>query len=156
LKIWLAGFGNEHREDDGAGPVLARRIAGWLRSEGEDVALSLEHQLLPELVEEMNGVDLALFADASMEMFPSGWRLEEIQPDPTPHSLNIHSMGPQWLFALARILDSPPRLALLISISGSSFNFAPRLSRPCRRVLPRALEGFKAWFRERGASLKGF
>lgn len=148
MKIWIAGFGNEHREDDAAGPHLASRMAEWLSASGEDVSLSLEHQLLPELAEEMSGANLAVFVDADMETHEPGWRLREIRADRTLQSLNIHSMGPEWLLALSEALANPPALALLVSVSGESFNFSETMTPTCLERIDNAFEAFKTWFEE--------
>lgn len=81
--VWVAGFGNEYREDDGAGIILASRIHKFLCEErGVNSTLCLEHQLLPELVSEMTAADLAIFCDASTAIREDGFCIREIFSNP--------------------------------------------------------------------------
>jgi hydrogenase maturation protease len=147
LKIWIAGFGNIDRQDDGVGIVLASRVAKWLESKHEnDVKLSLEHQLLPELAEELEGIDLAIFVDADMQQYKNGWNISEICPSPKIDGLNIHSMGPAWLLQLSEQLGTPPKRALILSVSGSSFDFSNCITFECEERMYEAEKAFREWF----------
>jgi len=147
MKVWIAGFGNIDRQDDGAGIILASRIAEWLQGKHEnDVKLSLEHQLLPELAEELNNVDLAIFVDADMRQHENGWNIAEADPSPRIDGLNIHSMGPAWLLHLARQLGTTPKRALTLSVSGSSFDFSDRVTSECEARINAAEKAFQEWY----------
>lgn len=145
MKVWIAGFGNIDREDDGAGIVLALRLADWLGKE-HDVSLSLEHQLLPELVYEIDGADMAIFVDADMRRHECGFSIRPISPSPQIEGLNIHSMGPGWLLELAQTMKLSPARALLVSVSGESFNFSNELTPECKIRLDAAEKSFKKYF----------
>jgi hydrogenase maturation protease len=148
MKIRVAGFGNEHREDDAAGVILASRIYEFLSGEpGVEVALCLEHQLLPELVDELDGVDLALFCDADTVLHEGGFSIREARPNPQLEGFNIHSMGPEWLLALAGQLGTPPRKALLITVSGDRFDFSETPTDGCMQRVKRAEEAFEEYWR---------
>ena len=147
MKIWIAGFGNIDRQDDGAGIILASRVAEWLKNKHEnDVKLSLEHQLLPELAEELDGVDLAIFADADMRQHENGWNIAEALPSPNVEGLNIHSMGPAWLLHLSEQLGTKPKRAVALSVSGLRFDFADRLTPECEARVTGAEKAFYEWF----------
>ena len=147
MKIWIAGFGNEHREDDSAGVILAGRIRNFLAcSSGTEVFLCLEHQLLPELADELD-VDLAIFCDADAALHEEGFSIREISPNPYLSGFNIHSMGAQWLLALAEQLGISPVKALLITVSGDSFDFSETPTHICLERIDRAEEAFKAYWR---------
>ena len=147
MKIWIAGFGNIDRQDDGAGIILASLIAEWLNNKQEnDVKLSLEHQLLPELAEELNNVDLAIFVDADMRQHENGWDIAVVDPNPRIEGLNIHSMGPAWLVQLSRQLGTPPKRALTLSVSGSSFDFSDRVTSECEAHIRAAEKAFQEWY----------
>ena len=153
MKIWIAGFGNEHREDDAAGVILAGRIRDFLAcSSGAEVSLCLEHQLLPELADELN-VDLAIFCDADAAIYESGFSIREISPNQRLSGFNIHSMGPEWLLALAEQLGTSPwpAKALLITVSGERFDFSDTPTPVCLKRIDMAEEAFKAYWRLQSA-----
>lgn len=148
MKIWVAGFGNEHREDDAAGVILAGRIHKFLLEESEaDVSLCLEHQLLPELADELNGVDLAIFCDADTVLHEKGFSFREPAPDARLDGFNIHSMGPAWLLALAEQIGSSPRRALLVTVSGDRFDFSETPTAACLSRIDGAEKAFRQYWR---------
>jgi len=147
LKIWIAGFGNIDRQDDGVGIILASRIAEWLRGKsGNEVKLSLEHQLLPELAEELDDVDLAIFVDADIRQHESGWNIAELCPSSRIDGFNIHSMSPAWLLELAGQLGTSPKRALTLSVSGNSFDFSEHITKTCETRMCAAEKAFHEWF----------
>lgn len=146
MKIWIAGFGNIDREDDGAGIILAERLAEWLTGQGHDASLSLEHQLLPELVYEIDGADLAVFVDADMERHENGFAIRPVSPAPKIEGLNIHSMGPGWLLDLAHKMELSPKHAVLVGVSGESFNFSDEPTQICLERIAAAEKTFHTWF----------
>ena len=149
MKIWVAGFGNEHREDDAAGVILAERIHKYLASlPGVEVSLCLERQLLPELAEELD-VDLAIFCDADTVLHEGGFSLGAIAPNPCLNGFNIHSMGPEWLLALAEQAATPPMSALLLTVSGESFDFSQTPTTACQRRIEKAEEAFRSYWENR-------
>lgn len=144
MKIWVAGFGNEHREDDAAGVILAGRIHAFLTGEPEvEASLCLEHQLLPELVDELDGVDLAIFCDADTALHGEGFALRAAAPNARLEGFNIHSMGPAWLLALAENVGTAPRQALLVTVSGDRFDFSETPTEACMRRIEKAEEAFQ-------------
>jgi hydrogenase maturation protease len=154
MKVWVAGFGNEYREDDAIGLLLAGRVHRFLSGEpGVEVALRLEHQLLPELADELGDADAAVFCDASVGDAPPGFSIREILPDPRLGGFNIHSMGPEWLLALAERVGNwrpgPGKTALLVTVSGERFDFSDTPTPVCMERAERAEQAFRRWWRER-------
>lgn len=148
MKIWVAGFGNEHREDDAAGVILAGRIHQFLTEEpGVDASLCLEHQLLPELADEMDGADLAIFCDADTVLHEEGFSIREAVPDARLEGFNIHSMGPAWLLALAQQVGTSPHRALLVTVSGDRFDFSETPTDVCQHRIDEAEEAFRQYWR---------
>ena len=147
MKIWIAGFGNIDRQDDGVGIILASRIAEWLKCKSENyVKLSLEHQLLPELAEELHDIDLAVFVDADLRQHENGWNIEELCPSSCIDGFNIHSLSPAWLLELAGHLGTTPKRALALSVSGSSFDFSDQITQECETRMDAAEKAFHEWF----------
>ena len=152
MKIWVVGIGNEYREDDAAGVILARRIHKFLTSlPGVESSLCLEHQLLPELVDELD-VDLAIFCDADTALHEGGFSLRTIVPNPRLEGFNIHSMGAEWLLALAEQTATPPQKTLLLSVSGESFDFSEAPTLVCQRRVEKAEEAFRNYWENRVGS----
>jgi len=141
-KVWVAGFGNEYREDDAAGVILARKIHVFLAERDEAEAfLCLEHQLLPELAEELD-VDVAVFCDADTRFYEDGFSIREMAPNPRLNGLNIHSMGPEWLVALAEQVGCAPKRAFLVSVTGERFDFSDTPTAVCMERIQRAEKAF--------------
>lgn len=146
MKIWIAGFGNESREDDAAGVILAGRLYKSLSGQPDmDVSLCLEHQLLPELVDELDGVDLAIFCDADTALHEEGFSIREISANTRLEGFNIHSMGPEWLLALAEQVGISPRKAILLTVSGDRFDFEESPTEVCMRRIEQAEAAFDAY-----------
>ncbi|MDR1378170.1 MAG: hydrogenase maturation protease [Synergistaceae bacterium] len=146
MKIWVAGFGNEYREDDGAGVLLASRIYAFLAEDSSlEVSLCLEHQLLPELAEELN-VDLAIFCDADAILHEKGFFLREVFPNSRIEGFNMHSMGPEWLLDLAGKTVKAPCRSLLITVSGERFDFSAAPTPLCLERIQRAEVAFKEFW----------
>ena len=142
-KIWVGGFGNEYREDDAAGVILARKIHAFLAGRAEAEAfLSLEHQLLPELAEELD-VDVAIFCDADTQLYEDGFSIREASPNPRLDGFNIHSMGPEWLLALAARVGRRPKKAVLVTVSGERFDFSDTPTPVCLERIERAEKAFR-------------
>lgn len=150
MKILVCGYGNPFRTDDGAGHILAEDIAKVLRERGEETELSLEHQLLPELAEDFSRFDLLIFCDARVPSDDGGgverYRIEEIAPDPHLEGLNIHSVGPGWLLALAQSLGRRVPPSVLISVEGESFDFGDEITSECRERMKSAEAAFLKWY----------
>ena len=158
VRVWVAGFGNEHREDDAAGILLARRIFEFLRNFSNlDVRLSLEHQLLPELADELASADLAIFCDADAFAHEEGFAFREILPNSRLDGFNIHSMGPEWLLALAAQMGmTPPGKSLLVTISGERFDFSELPTPACLERVEKAEKAFQHyWFLYFGDVIRG-
>jgi len=142
----VAGFGNEYREDDAAGVILAKKIhASFAGCAEVEAFLCLEHQLLPELAEEL-GVDVAIFCDADAQFYEEGFSIREMSPNPRLHGFNIHSMGPEWLLDLANQVGRGPKKAILITVSGERFDFSDTPTPACLERIERAEKAFRDYW----------
>ena len=145
MRILVCGYGNPYRTDDGVGHVLAPAVARVAASLGWEAEVRLEHQLLPEMAEEFSGFDLLVFADARVPGTggEEGFDIREINPDPSIEGLNIHSVGPEWILALASMIWGSIPKALLVSVEGESFDFGEILTEACRERMALALAALK-------------
>ena len=151
MKALVCGYGNPFRTGDGVGHVLAPAVAEMISSLGGEAEVRLEHQLLPEMAEEFGEYDLLVFADARVPGTGSGdgYDIREISPDPALEGLNIHSVGPEWVLALAAAIGGCVPPAVLISVEGASFDFGEDLTAACRKRMENALAAFEEWVRDR-------
>jgi hydrogenase maturation protease len=151
VKALVCGYGNPFRTDDGVGHVLAPAAAEMISSLGGEAEVRLEHQLLPEMAEEFGEYDLLVFADARVPGTGSGngYDIREISPDPALEGLNIHSVGPEWVLALAAAIGGYVPPAVLVSVEGASFDFGEGLTVACMKRMENALSAFEEWLRDR-------
>lgn len=151
MKVLVCGYGNPFRTDDGVGHLLAPAVAELIASRGGETEVRLEHQLLPEMAEEFGEYDLLVFADARVPGTGSGkgYDIREISPDPALEGLNIHSVGPEWILALAARIWGKVPPSLLVSVEGESFDFGEGLTEACRRRMDGALAAFEEWLRDK-------
>jgi len=145
VKALVCGYGNPFRTDDGVGHLLAPAVAEMISSLGGEAEVRLEHQLLPEMAEEFGEYDLLVFADARVPGTGSGdgYDIREISPDPALEGLNIHSVGPEWVLALAAAIGGSVPPAVLVSVEGDSFDFGEGLTAACSERMKNALSSFK-------------
>ncbi len=151
MRVYVIGYGNPFRQDDGVGHILAPQIATWLAERGETVALHLDHQLLPEVAADLADAEMVFFVDASVASSEAGYMFVPVVPDGGSESLNIHSFGPGWILRLAEELGHPLREAWMLSVSGVSFDFDDALTPECAERVAAAFAAFRKWWEERKA-----
>jgi hydrogenase maturation protease len=132
----VIGYGNPLRSDDGLGVYLAEML-----KHGEEVITCT--QLTPELAEPMSRAEKVIFMDASMGETPGEVTVEQVEPMPTSGAFT-HNVTPASLLAAAYELYSAAPQALLISITGASFeydcNFSPVISARLPEIIKRVDE----------------
>ena len=118
---WLVfAVGNPSRGDDALGPLLLERLEQWLakgRDLPVDIALLTDFQWQVEHALDLRGVDVAIFADASV----SGGTSFEITPL-TPEfdaSYSTHALSPACVLAVAAQLGQELPCSWLLSMRGA-------------------------------------
>jgi hydrogenase maturation protease len=140
----LIGYGNTLRGDDGIGPVVARRLAA--RIDREDVAIMALHQLTPELVEPISRARAVVFVDACHAESPGLVRCVPVSlptdgdPGARAGGAFTHNVTPAALLAGAKMLYGAAPCAVLVTVSGGSFDFGESFSPPVAGVVPRLLD----------------
>ena len=129
-RVLVIGYGNTLRGDDAVGPILAERLRGELRA--ESILVLTCHQLTPELAADVAACDRVVFLDASVDI-PAG----EIQSRPLTSAAAaagtaplIHTLGPEPLLALTRLVYGRQPQAFLVSVGGLRFDFGDALLSP--------------------------
>ena len=127
--VLIIAIGNESRGDDALAPLLLRRVAAWLESEGlgGGVELLEEFQLQVENTMDMQGRERVLFIDAGMDT-PAPFSFYRAAASATP-SLFSHALAPEALLALYQQIHhaaAPP--AFVLCIRGEQFELGTSVS----------------------------
>jgi hydrogenase maturation protease len=134
---WLVfAVGNPSRGDDALGPLLVDRLEHWIATAGAlpvDLVLLTDFQWQVENALDLQGVDVAIFADASV----SGGTSFETTPL-SPHfdaSYSTHALSPACVLAVAARLGQALPQAWLLSMPGRDFELGAPLSARARSAL---------------------
>jgi len=135
-RIYVLGYGNPGRLDDGLGPAFADRIEA-LQIPG--VTTDANYQLNVEDAATLAGYNLILLADASVDA-PPPFELKELKPEHSGLGFSSHSLSPGALLGMVEdLFDAHPR-AYLLGIRGLEFNaFGERLSERAQANLDAAI-----------------
>jgi hydrogenase maturation protease len=132
VKALVVGYGNELCGDDAVGPLAARAAATW----GLHGMRCLDvHQLTPELVDELAGVDRVVFVDARQD--GDGVVVEELRG--RARHPGTHVSDPRGLLALCAVLHGRAPRAWLVSVPAGCLVLGAGLSSTAERGLEQAL-----------------
>lgn len=147
----LIGIGNPLRGDDGVGRLLAEE---WEAIDDASVSIRVRsvHQLTPELVADLAGVDRVLFIDAWLSSSaPAAPELQHL-PASAPRSvacgeaaLNSHHLTAAQLLTLARSLWHADPEAAMLRIPATDIAHGTRLSVAMELQLPAARRLVRQW-----------
>jgi hydrogenase maturation protease len=123
----IIGYGSPLRSDDALGGLIAESLGG----------LSLG-QLTPELAEPISRADLVVFIDARYGSDIGTIHCEKVEPNSST-SMTHHSSPSALLSAAKTLYDFAPP-ALLISITGASFDYGDTPSPQLQALLPHIIQ----------------
>jgi hydrogenase maturation protease len=126
----IIGYGNSLRTDDGIGAILAEALGG----------ASFEY-LCPELAEAISQANSLAFIDACFGEDIGQIHTGKIEAESS--SEMSHQSSPSALLQMAKDLYGSAPSALLITITGSNFDYGDKLSPELQALLPRLLEQVK-------------
>lgn len=156
----LIGIGNPLRGDDGVGRLLAEEWEAVVDDKvvvddkAVDAALRVRsvHQLTPELVADLAGVDRVLFIDAWLSPAAAAAPVLQRLPASAPSSvacgeaaLNSHHLTAAQLLALARSLWHAEPEAAMLRIPATEIAHGTRLSVAMELQLPAARRLVRQW-----------
>ena len=125
----VLGIGNPWRRDDGAGPTVARRLAGRLPENVRVLAVGGD---ITELLDAFRGADLAVLVDAvSSGEEPGTIHRFDATATPLPAHfgrLSSHGLGLAEAIELARMLGRLPPGVHVYGIEGADFRPGEGLS----------------------------
>jgi hydrogenase maturation protease len=119
----VIGYGNDLRSDDGAGRVVADRIAALGLPGVSTRSLS---QLTPELALEIAGKAQVVFVDASVDVAET--TVSTVVADDGEESAWTHHTTPQSLLAMTRAVGPVPQRAHTVSIPVADLGLGMELS----------------------------
>jgi len=136
-RVVVAGVGNEHRRDDGVGPVVAARVVPLVpgvRDVGP-VADPLD------LLGLWDGADLAVVIDASRSGAEPGTVgvVDIVAGPPRLGVTSTHGLGVDAALRLAGALGRGPRRVVVVGVEGDSFGTGVGLSAPVAAAVPLAV-----------------
>lgn len=124
MKTLVIGYGNDSRNDDGAGWFVARALAA---RELPGLTVETAHQLEVDTAELVQGFDRVIFVDAAVPETPSPWACAEVAAGFRSHAV-AHFLTPADVLGLCESLYGPAPRGWLFSIRGHDFNFGMSLS----------------------------
>ena len=134
---WIIGYGNPHRKDDGIGPYVVEKLSHDLGG-GSRVTLRSLHQLDPVLAEEVQGADVLILVDATVEPLERGLRWTRIQPKKDFSVCDTHHLRPEGLAGLLKSLYQRSPAMWVVSVQGNDFGFGEGLSLEAQEKAERA------------------
>lgn len=140
MNVLLIGYGNPLRGDDGAGWYVAEHLAHTLHDTRVQVICC--HQLTPELAEDMSRARLVIFIDAAMvdpakpDQNAGYIRCQTVTHDSQSSTRSSHHLTPSILLEYTRLLYATVPVALLLTVTGKSFEYQNQLSSAVCASLP--------------------
>ena len=127
---WLVfAVGNPSRGDDALGPLLVERLERWIATAQSiplDLVLLTDFQWQLEHALDLQGVDVAIFADASVSGATS-FDIAPLAPE-FDASYSTHALSPACVLAVAERLGQSLPQAWLLSMPGEDFELGGPLS----------------------------
>jgi hydrogenase maturation protease len=123
--IFIIGYGNPLRTDDGIGACIAESLEE--RLDGAAVCVHTAYQLTPEWVEPIRRAALIVFIDARVGDRPGTLIQEVVEPAACAGAFT-HHVSPATLLGAAQGLYGVTPKGILISITGANFDFGSGLS----------------------------
>ena len=159
LTILILGFGNPDRQDDGvAWHVLRELMVSYGLPKpvtldiddflpDKSVLFQFQLQLLPEIADDLNKYDRAVFIDAHTGAVPLNVNVTEVMPEfqnsPLTHHLTANS-----LLAIAQKIHNTHPKSILVSIRGYEFAFSQELSLQTKELVRIAVNAIQSWIRK--------
>lgn len=132
--------GNTLRGDDGVAHIAADRVLEW---QLPGVRVLKIHQLVPELIADMQTSSRVLFVDASIHPCDAAFQVQMVHPQESRRLFGHHESAENLLLMLRELHGTTPP-AWLLTIHAKSFAHGEGLSETSARALTEAL----LWLRE--------
>lgn len=134
--VLVVGYGNPLSGDDGVGPAAVEYLQGQVPPPLADrVRWRTDHQLFPELADDLQQVALVIFMDASVAHRPGSVQQMRVEPHGSPQT-TFHHLTPQRLLAFTRRVYGYAPPGVLLTVGGAQFDLGTTLSPEVKRALP--------------------
>ena len=138
--LWVIGYGNELRGDDGVGPRVARAVG---RLGLPAVRVMAVQQLTPELAEPLAAASAVVFVDAAVEGTPG--TVEVVRCGTVDLGVPLgHIADPHSLLALAASVFGRAPSAWLVKVNVSEVGVGERMSAAAERGVVAAVKAVRA------------
>lgn len=114
----VIGYGNPLRADDGAAGEV---IEGLSRLQPHAAEWRLNMQLLPEMADDLQKYDRAIFVDCSVEFPPGIVNCKAVERRAETDTTFTHHLDPATLLGLTHTLFAKSPEGFLVSIGGEDF-----------------------------------
>jgi hydrogenase maturation protease len=125
--LFIVGFGNSQRRDDGIGPYIVAQLKSALRIYNKIGFLSVRHPE-PSIVESLHGADEILFVDATIKELNHGWQLNRIQAEPEALPFTTHHFTPPVILGMIKMIYGHCPPAWVLTVEGFDFGFGQGLT----------------------------
>jgi hydrogenase maturation protease len=145
--IWIVGYGNPLRGDDGVGQEVATALLRQKNSVGglASATITCAHQLLPEMALDISRSRFAVFIDAAHDGRPGGsvslqLLAEPPEPEPghPPAASCWEDFTPANLLALSRCLFGTAPVGAVVTVGVVALGLGTDLSPLVQAAIPRA------------------
>ena len=154
-KLFLLGYGNPDREDDGVAWHILRALTIKLGldapasyedefPEPEEMDFDFQLQLTPEMAEDIAQYPYVCFIDAHTGNIPEPVRLIHVESE-FQSSPFTHHLTPQSLLSMCETIYQEKPDAALLSVLGHRFLFSRELSGETAALVPQAVERIWEW-----------
>lgn len=126
--IWIIGYGNPQRRDDGIGAYVVAELNEILKGKQGIETLAV-HQLGPDLVWDLRNAKLILFIDATMSELKEGWQWTIVEPELKNLPYLSHYFDPAFLLGLLQSIYVESPEAWMISVEGRDFDIGEGLTK---------------------------
>jgi hydrogenase maturation protease len=122
-KIYIYGFGNPGRQDDGLGPAIIDRLE---QDNITGIITDSNYQLNIEDAHNISGSDIVIFVDASIDA-EEPFTFKKIEPA-NEITFTTHSMSPESVLALSKEIYDKDIEAYVLAIRGYEWEFDKEFS----------------------------
>lgn len=122
-RLFIYGFGNPGRQDDGLGPAIIDKLESDNIS---GIVIDSNYQMNIEDAHNISQCDAVIFVDASIEA-EEPFSFTKIEPS-SEITFSTHTMSPESVLALCKELYDKDMEAYVLAIRGYEWEFVEALS----------------------------
>ncbi len=146
VRWWVVGVGHEDRQDDGAGPAVARQVERICGTQVEVVVFAVPLDLVDLLAEasevESHETGLVVVDAVRSGAAPGQVIVHDIAEHTLPPLGDVtgtHEFGLAAAMGLARSMDVLPRRTVVVGVEAEGFEIGAPMSAAVRTAIPDAV-----------------